>query len=257
MTPTLRPRFIGLISALTVATGAAALTGLSQAAASDLPAFACTNSSGGGTSAATVSSIRVAHHSGYDRLVIDFGSSNLVPQYEVQRQASSKFTRDASGQLVTLEGSAGVKLVLRNTDVATGVPSDQKPRLPEIREVANIGNFERVVSYGVGLTDQACLRVFQLASPSRLVIDVQTPPDAAPATATSNGSATSSDSQPAASSAPSSQPDSAGLPRDLAMTGHPAASEQHQDFPLGVVLLGLLALTGGLAIAGLTRFVRR
>jgi hypothetical protein len=257
MTPTLRPRFIGLISALTLATGAATVTGLSQASASDLPAFACTDSTGGASSAATITSIRIAHHSGYDRLVIGFATSNAVPQYEVRRQASSTFTRDASGQAVTLEGSAGARVVLRNSDVANGVPSELKPRLPEIREVANIGNFERVVSYGVGLQDQACLRVFQLASPSRLVIDVQTPPDATSASTSSGATATSSDSQPAASNAATSEPDSAGLPTDLAMTGHPAAAESHQDFPLAVVLLGLLAVTGGLAIAGLTRFVRR
>ena len=42
-----------------------------------------------------------------------------------------------------LDGSAGIRLVLQNSDIADGVPSDMKPELPEIREVANIGNFER------------------------------------------------------------------------------------------------------------------
>jgi hypothetical protein len=252
-----RPRLAGLISAFAIASGAAGLSGVLQASADSLPAFACADSAGGASgAAATVTDVRVAHHDGYDRLVIDF-TGNAVPQYDVHRQASSTFIRDASGQSVTLEGSAGIRLVLRNSDVAGSVPSDQKPRLPEIREVANIGNFERVVSYGVGLRDQACIRVFQLTGPSRLVIDVATPPDApaaAPAAASSNPTAQSPAS--ASASAPAAATDSS-LPSDLATTGHPAAAAQPSApiyLPLAV---GLLLVIAGLAIFGLHRFARR
>src|SRR6202035_3387173 len=129
----------------------------------------------------------------YDRLVIGFATSNAMPRYELNRQATSQFVRDASGQPVTLNGSAGIRVVLRNADIAPGVPSDLKPNLPEIREVAEIGNFERVVSYGVGLATPACIRVLELSAPTRLVIDVQTPADAPSATA----AASTSTSQPA------------------------------------------------------------
>ena len=94
-------------------------------------------------------------------------------------QRSSTFIEDASGRPVRLEGSAGLKVVFKNADVAPGVPSDLKPRLPEIREVKKIGEFERVVSYGVGLIRSACYRAFELSGPgggaTRLVIDVRTP----------------------------------------------------------------------------------
>ena len=244
-----RSRFALRLATLTVVAGAAAIGGVIQASAQDLPAFTCTDKSGGAASAAgTVTGIRIAHHDGYDRLVIDFSSgTTAVPPYDLARKNNSTFVRDASGEPVTLEGSAGIRAVLRNSDIAGDVPSDLKPRLPEIREVANIGNFERVVSYGVGLKTAACFRVLELSGPTRLVIDVQTPPDAtasaAPAAAT----------QPAASSAATPT----ASPSDLAATGHPASAGQPAGMPIAPILLGLLAVTAGLTIAGLRRFARK
>ena len=242
-----RPRFALRLATLTVVAGAAAIGGVIQASAQDLPAFTCTDKSGGAASAAgTVTGIRIAHHDGYDRLVIDFSSgTTAVPPYDLTRQNSSTFVRDASGQPVTLEGSAGIRAVLRNSDIASGVPSDLKPRLPQIREVANIGNFERVVSYGVGLKTAACFRVLELSGPTRLVIDVQTPPDAVASVS------------PAATAQPSSVAAPSVIPSDLAATGHPASTGQPAGMPIAPILLGLLAVTAGLTIAGLRRFARK
>ena len=242
-----RPRFALRLATLTVVAGAAALGGAIQASAQDLPAFTCTDKSGGAASAAgTVTGIRIAHHDGYDRLVIDFSSgTTAVPQYDLTRQNSSTFVRDASGQPVTLEGSAGIRAVLRNSDIASGVASDLKPRLPQIREIANIGNFERVVTYGVGLKTAACFRVLELSGPTRLVIDVQTPPDATASVS------------PAATAQPSSVAAPSVIPSDLAATGHPASTGQPAGMPIAPILLGLLAVTAGLTIAGLRRFARK
>jgi len=242
-----RPRFALRLATLTVVAGAAAIGCVIQTSAQDLPAFTCTDKSGGAASAAgTVTGIRIAHHDGYDRLVIDFSSgTTAVPQYDLTRQNSSTFVRDASGQPVTLEGSAGIRAVLRNSDIASGVASDLKPRLPQIREVANIGNFERVVSYGVGLKTAACFRVLELSGPTRLVIDVQTPPDAVASVS------------PAATAQPSSVAAPSVIPSDLAATGHPASTGQPAGMPIAPILLGLLAVTAGLTIAGLRRFARK
>ena len=242
-----RPRFALRLATLTVVAGAAAIGGVIQTSAQDLPAFTCTDKSGGAASAAgTVTGIRIAHHDGYDRLVIDFSSgTTAVPQYDLTRQNSSTVVRDASGQSVTLEGSAGIRAVVRNSDIASGVPSDLNPRLPEIREIANIGNFERVVSYGVGLKTAACFRVLELSGPTRLVIDVQTPPDAVASVS------------PAATAQPSSVAAPSVIPSDLAATGHPASTGQPAGMPIAPILLGLLAVTAGLTIAGLRRFARK
>jgi len=238
------------LAGVALAAGAAAMAAPISASADSLPAFGCANASGGtSATAATISGVRIAHHDGYDRLVIGFATSNGVPSYTVQRQASSTFIRDASGASASLEGSAGIKIVVHNADIMPGAPADQKPRLPEVREMANIGNFERVASYGVGLRDQACIRVFELSGPSRLVIDVQTPPDASAASTLS--------SEPAAVAGQSAATASTSVPQDLAATGQPASTGQHASAPLALIAIGLLVLMSGLAITGIRRFARR
>jgi hypothetical protein len=229
------------LAGLALAASATALTGITSAFVDTLGSFTCTDRSGGvaGTSA-TVTAVRIAHHDGYDRLVIGFATSNTLPQYQLTKQATSHFVRDASGQPVTLDGAAGIRAILRNADITPGAPTDVKSELPAIREVAQIGNFERVVSYGIGLTSPACFRVLELSAPTRLVVDVQTPADNSAATA--------------APSASTSQP---ATPSDLAATGQPAQPAQPGKLPVVAVILGLLAVTAGLTIAGLGRFARK
>lgn len=135
--------------------------------------FTCTDRSGGSAGvSAQLTAIRSARHDGYDRIVFEFRGA-AVPSYDLIRQESATFYRDASGQAVTLDGSAGVKLTFRDTDAASGVPADTKPAFPSVREIAQIGNFERVLSYGVGLSSSNCIRVLSLSGP-RLVVDVAT-----------------------------------------------------------------------------------
>jgi len=227
------------LGALVLTAGAMTLTA-ANASADSLGAFTCTDRSGGvAGAAATVYDVRVAHHDGYDRLVIGFPTANAMPEYQLTQQATAQFVRDASGQPVVLSGSAGIRLVIRNADIVSGAPSDIKSNLPEIREVAQIGNFERVVSYGVGLATPACFRVLELTGPTRLVIDVQTPVDA---------------TAPSASTSPSTVASQPATAADLAATSHPAQPAQPATFPIVALILGLLAVTSGLTIAGLRRF---
>ena len=150
------------------------ITQLIQASPSPTPQpFTCTDRSGGTTGASSqLSTIRTAPHDGYDRIVFEFSSQ--IPSYDLTRQDSATFVRDASGQPVTLDGSVGIKLVFRNTDAASSVPTDAKPALTSVREIAQIGNFERVLSYGIGLASSQCVRVLELSGPARLVVDVAT-----------------------------------------------------------------------------------
>ena len=235
------------LGALALTAGAMTLTA-ANASANSLGAFTCTDRSGGVAGAATVYDVRVAHHDGYDRLVIGFPTANTMPQYQLTQQGTAHFVRDASGQPVVLSGSSGIRLVIWNADIVSGVPSDLKPNLPAIREVAQIGNFERVVSYGVGLATPACFRVLELTGPTRLVIDVQTPADPTAATSSTPSAA------PSASTSPSTIVSQPAAAADLAATGHPA---QPVTFPIAALILGLLAVTGGLTIAALRRFTRK
>ena len=122
---------------------------------------------------ATLTNVRPGSHAGegYDRVVFDFNGG--IPTWDLTRQESARFVRDASGQEVTLDGSAGLKLVLRDVDLAAGAPTDLKPGLTSVREIAQLGNFERVLTYGIGLSSSQCVRVLQLSN-SRLVVDVAT-----------------------------------------------------------------------------------
>ncbi len=151
------------------------ITGLIAPSPSPTPQpFVCQDQSGGTTGlSATLTAIRPASHAGdgYDRVVFDFNGG--IPSWDLARQESASFVRDASGQQVTLEGNAGLKLILRATDVTGSVSSDLQPRLTSIREIAQIGNFEHQLTYGIGLSSSQCVRVLQLTN-SRLVIDVAT-----------------------------------------------------------------------------------
>jgi len=152
------------------------IKGIIQPSPSPTPQpFLCQDQSGGSNGQTTqLTSIRPASHAdaGYDRVVFDF--SGGIPSWDLTRQASATFVRDASGQPVTLDGTVGIKLVFRDTDVASGVPVDSKPALTSVREIAQIGNFERVLTYGIGISSSQCVRVLQLSGPSRLVVDLAT-----------------------------------------------------------------------------------
>jgi len=136
--------------------------------------FLCQDQSGGSSGVtATLLNIRPGAHAGdgYDRVVFDFNGG--IPSWDLTRQESATFTRDASGQQVTLDGSAGLKLVFRDSDVSSSLGTDLTPRFTSIREITQLGNFERVLTYGIGLSSSQCVRVLQLSN-SRLVIDVAT-----------------------------------------------------------------------------------
>jgi hypothetical protein len=136
--------------------------------------FLCQDQSGGSSGVtATLVNIRPGAHAGdgYDRVVFDFNGG--IPSWDLTRQGSATFTRDASGQQVTLDGSAGLKLVFRDSDVSGALGTDLTPRFTSVREITQLGNFERVLTYGIGLSSSQCVRVLQLSN-SRLVIDVAT-----------------------------------------------------------------------------------
>ena len=136
--------------------------------------FGCSDHAGGSFSASSqLVAVRAAHHPGYDRITFEFVGA--LPAYTVAAQSTAAFVRDASGQPVSLNGTAGLKVTFHGVDLSAAISEDQHPLLPVMLEIRNIGNFERVVSFGVGLASPSCLRVLELSGPTRLVVDVQTP----------------------------------------------------------------------------------
>jgi hypothetical protein len=174
-------------STATPASTTAPAAASSPAAAS---VFSCSPQSGGdATLKAQLTDVRIGRHPGYDQVTFEFAAPKPgeqlrgIPAYTLSGRSSTRFVHDASGVPVTLQGSVGLLMVaqgssgwdtLTPTLVQTYKGSlDFKPGFPVIREVAEVGDFERVLSWGVGLASNACFHVITLSHPMRLVIEVQ------------------------------------------------------------------------------------
>jgi len=125
--------------------------------------------------------VRTAHHPGFDR--ITFELSGPLPGYRIGYVPS--LTEDPSGRPVDLAGSATIEVVLQpaqahanplNSGAPTVDTEPFSPGLPALKEVDQTGDFENVVSYGLGIDHRASFRVLELTGPSRLAIDVATSP---------------------------------------------------------------------------------
>ena len=136
--------------------------------------FTCGTQSGGSDGAvAPITAVRVGHHVGFDRFVVEF-SGSVVPGYRAIPKSGATFYSDPLGQPVALEGTAGIKLVMHSTSMhgTYGGPADFDPEFPQLAEARAIGDFEGYVTWGLSLARQSCKRIFTLSSPSRLVVDV-------------------------------------------------------------------------------------
>lgn len=142
----------------------------------NLPAFACADASGGKTGVANTIAARVGEQQGYDRFVLQFDP--IVPTYTVKRQSTAVFPLGASGQSVTLAGSAGVLVTAHSaqgTTTFTGSTDVATPTYKVLKEARQTQDFEGYVSWGLGISQPSCMRVFVLGNPARLVIDFQFP----------------------------------------------------------------------------------
>jgi hypothetical protein len=140
----------------------------------NLPEFACADASGGKTGVANFTMARVASQPAYDRFVLQFDP--IVPTYTVKRQAKPVFKLAASGQDTTLQGNAGVLVTVHSATGATtftGSLDIVQPQSKVLVEAKQTQDFEGYVSWGLGLSRAACMRVFTLQDPARLVVDFQ------------------------------------------------------------------------------------
>jgi hypothetical protein len=140
----------------------------------NLPAFACADAAGGKTGVANTITARVGEQAGYDRFVLQFDP--IVPTYSVKRQDKPVFPLGASGQNVTLGGTAGALVTVHSATGATTFTGSTDLIHPEyqiIKEARQTQDFEGYVSWGLGLSKPACMRVFTLDDPARLVVDFQ------------------------------------------------------------------------------------
>jgi hypothetical protein len=142
---------------------------------------AATPAPSGALKAAVVQQLRTADQGGFDRVTIEFRGTFGAWQVEYV----DKITEDPSDEPVPLTGSAFVRVVVQNATfdntfqsggdvphVAYRGPHRIDARLPNVQQVADAGDFEAVLSLGIGLQRTAGLRAYRLEDPSRLVIDI-------------------------------------------------------------------------------------
>ena len=122
--------------------------------------------------------VRAAHHTGYDRLVFEFTGA-LPATYGVT--VVDQVIGDFSGERVPVVGDAFLRITFAaatgHDDAGTGTygPTRRTFALPDIIEVVNAGDFEAVLTFGVGLATPSSFQVSTLTAPSRVVIDIATP----------------------------------------------------------------------------------
>ncbi len=119
--------------------------------------------------------VAAASHPGYDRVVFTF--ANGLPR---TRRAAyvPRLISDGEGAPVRLAGSAVLQVTMTGADAhdTAGRPTAQGrlvPGLPNVVEIAQSGDFEAVVGYGIGLARRQPFRMFTLTRPSRVVVDIR------------------------------------------------------------------------------------
>jgi hypothetical protein len=141
----------------------------------NLPVFACADAGGGKTGVANLVTARVGTQPGYERFVLQFDSA--VPSYTVKRQSSAVFPVGATGQPITLSGSAGAMVRVHSATGAntfSGSIDISHPEYQILKEARQTEDFEGYVGWALGLSKLACMRVFTLTDPARLVVDFST-----------------------------------------------------------------------------------
>ena len=147
-----------------LAAAALALTGAAPGSAAASPA-----------AAPTLTSIRAAHHTGYDRIVFGFTSDRLASHNTAY---VARLIADPSGKVIPIRGRAILRIVFtpaaaHNSKGRPTSPTSITFSLPEIKQVKKAGDFEGYVSYGIGLAKHEPYTVHILAG--RVYLDIRTP----------------------------------------------------------------------------------
>lgn len=120
--------------------------------------------------------VRAAEHPGFDRVVFQF--SGGLPERRQVRYVP-QLIQDASGFRLPIAGRAILQVTLSFVDAhdAAGNPTAPLRAVYPFKNVIairNAGDFEAVVTYGIGLAQRRPVRTRVLAAPSRFVVDIPT-----------------------------------------------------------------------------------
>src|SRR5215213_7124062 len=161
------------------ALGAAVLAMLVLAAAAfGLPPFSTDPQSAGPRDGgqSELSAASVGCHKRFDRFVVRVAA---VTPAAYRARYVKKIVSDGSGSTVQLLGTKRLRVLFptarahREPDGAPLVTRTLTPKCPNLRQVKLAGDFEGVVTFGLGLRAKTGFRVFRLTAPERVVVDVK------------------------------------------------------------------------------------
>lgn len=138
-----------------------------------------------GTGTALLKTVRVGRNPGFERIVFEFAGTS-VPGYRIQ-WVDGPILADGSGEPVDVDGEAFLEMIMEPASgVDLSAPQltivyDGPDRIPVagqtvlITDLVRTGDFEAVLSWAAGTTEKVPFRVLRLTSPTRIVVDLQTP----------------------------------------------------------------------------------
>ena len=123
-----------------------------------------------------LTAVRTGQHAGFDRVA--FGFSGGLPAYAAS--VVKTVYSDAKGDVVPLAGQVLLRVVFRGANTwcpesATRTyagPHVLTPYYPRLLVVSTAGDFEQVLSFGMGLAAPGPYRMYTLTGPDRVVLDV-------------------------------------------------------------------------------------
>jgi len=121
--------------------------------------------------------VRAAHQPGYDRVVFEFTGNG--PASASVRYVTGLIA-DGSGLPVPVSARAVLQVRMRGVDAHTStgaptVPARVAYALPNVITTVRSGDFEGVVTYGIGLAVRTSVYTHWLTAPRRLAVDIATP----------------------------------------------------------------------------------
>lgn len=128
------------------------------------------------SSFSTAVDIRAAYHPegvpSYDRVVIEF--TGPVPLLQIQYV--DQLIADGSGNPIAIAGNAILQITMQAAQAhdeqgQPTVPTQVTFNLPNVKQVINAGDFEAVLTYGIGVDHKTEIRVLTLTGASRVVVD--------------------------------------------------------------------------------------
>jgi hypothetical protein len=126
--------------------------------------------------------IRTEKHADHDSVEFEFGGTQ-APQERHEYESEIRF--DPSDQVVPLQGKAFLRVVFQGAALDNLAyeldpakqekyqgPTRVAPGLPVVKELAVAGNFENVLSFGIGLDRQVRVTVENQGDPVRVTVNL-------------------------------------------------------------------------------------